>query len=842
MKRWPEVSVSVLFLLLAVTGGFAADGPQLLEELDKALAEVKTWEHGAEGNPLRKVEEIVMTAAKDAKLRAGVEDRLVATLKSSKAVEGRVFLCRQLRTICTVKSIPALEPLLTDQNLSHAARYVLGRLADDSAAAALHRAMGKTSGKMQAGIISTLSKREYSKALPDFEKLVKSSDTTVSYMAVFGLGRLGGSQAVNVLKAVRAKATGEFAIRIDDAILMCASKFRRSGQNTQAIAIYKGFYSPSQPARLRLAALTGLATVQGAGAASIITEAIKSDDAQMRASAIACMSDVTGAGATKAFIAMLPSLPPESQELVIRSLGARGDRAAAAAITKFASSQNEQVRLAALEALGSVGDSSSAAFLAKTAAASSGAAQEIARGSLLRLGDKNTDAVLAKLTASDEAKVRIETIRALRGRGARTAASDLFKVAAGDSDASVRREAIGALGVLSGEKNLAKLLGLLVKPADRAAVELAVATAFLSVKDSDVRTAAVLGALGALGKTSDDTKPSLVRLLANAGSPKALDAVRAAVKDKNPSVNDAAVRTLANWPDASPADEVLAMVKSSPNQTHRVLLLRGYIRMAAMSKDATKMFVRAMDLAKSTSDKKLVLSGLGSASSIEALELVEKYIDNEAVQSEAAMAATQIAEKLLGFDATRAKVALKKVIDTVKNKNIRQKAQDVINETEKHQGYVMTWVGVGPYVVKGKEGSELFDIALPPEKGDKGVKWAPVIKGLAATSIDLENAFGEGNHCACYLRASVWSPVDQTVRLELGSDDAIKVWINGKKVHGTNKSRGMTAREDLVATKLAKGANVLLMKVIDYEGGWSVCCRIRKPDGSALEGLKVEGK
>jgi hypothetical protein len=54
MKRRP--AVSVLFLLLVVTGGLAAEGPQLLVELDKALEEVKTWEHGDRGDPLKKVE------------------------------------------------------------------------------------------------------------------------------------------------------------------------------------------------------------------------------------------------------------------------------------------------------------------------------------------------------------------------------------------------------------------------------------------------------------------------------------------------------------------------------------------------------------------------------------------------------------------------------------------------------------------------------------------------------------------------------------------------------------------------------------------------------------------
>ena len=40
--------------------------------------------------------------------------------------------------------------------------------------------------------------------------------------------------------------------------------------------------------------------------------------------------------------------------------------------------------------------------------------------------------------------------------------------------------------------------------------------------------------------------------------------------------------------------------------------------------------------------------------------------------------------------------------------------------------------------------------------------------------------------------------------------------------------------------RLAEGWNELMLKVVDQRGGWVAACRIRKPDGTALEGLKVE--
>jgi len=88
----------------------------------------------------------------------------------------------------------------------------------------------------------------------------------------------------------------------------------------------------------------------------------------------------------------------------------------------------------------------------------------------------------------------------------------------------------------------------------------------------------------------------------------------------------------------------------------------------------------------------------------------------------------------------------------------------------------------------------------------------------------------------------VWSEAAQKVRLELGSDDAIKVWLNGRQVHEMYQHRGLTARQDRVDADLKQGFNDLMLKVVDHEGGWQFCCRIRKPDGSAIENVKIQGE
>jgi len=813
-----------------------------MAQLDDALKAVVTFEHGKDSGPLVLVEQLVVQSAKDEKHRDAAEERILRALGSASTRDAKSFLCRQLRTIGTARSVPQLEELLADPELSHMARYALGRIEDPAAAAALHRALGKTSGKLQVGIVNTLGNRRCREALPDLARLLPSSNSGVAEAAARALGRIGGPEAVKALKSARLGASQALRERIDNALLICAEQFLAGGQTAEAARIYEKFYAPVQEKHFRLAGLRGLVAARGEQGFALVVESIKGSDPDLRRAAIGLTTIVKGQDATKAFAALLPSLPPVDQELMLGALGAREDAAAVQAISTATKSQHEAVRLAALEALGSLGDSSAVSLLSQAAAGADGTEKQVARASLVRLRGDDVDATLMQSIGSGDAKVRIEIINALAGRNSTRALGQLLKTAR-DNDESVRQEAIRALGTLASESELGALVALAVMPKeakDRPGIEQAVEAVLKRVENKDSQAGPLILALGSAPRAA---KPMLLRLLGKPATRKALEAVRAALRDPNADVRDAAVRTLSEWPNAGPAEELLALARTSPNRVHKVLALQGYVRMAGMSKDPTAMYIRAMELAERPEEKKLMVVGLGSASSAQALALVERYLKDEHLQAEAALATVEIANRLRQGDATRARVALENVLSAVKDSRIRQQAQDIINEMEQYKGYILVWSGSGPYSERDKESREIFNMAFPPEKSDtEDVKWKRLTEGVGSWDINLEASFGARDHSAAYVRTRILSPEEQEARLELGSDDAIKAWLNGKLVHANYTNRGLGPRQDLVKVSLRKGWNELLLKVVDHEGGWSFCCRVRRPDGSALEGLKVEAR
>jgi len=75
-----------------------------------------------------------------------------------------------------------------------------------------------------------------------------------------------------------------------------------------------------------------------------------------------------------------------------------------------------------------------------------------------------------------------------------------------------------------------------------------------------------------------------------------------------------------------------------------------------------------------------------------------------------------------------------------------------------------------------------------------------------------------GNNSANYLYRVVESAEPQVLALSLGSDDAIKVFVNGKQVLAKKVSRGAAADQEKVQVGLVKGRTELLLKIVNGGG------------------------
>jgi hypothetical protein len=161
--------------------------------------------------------------------------------------------------------------------------------------------------------------------------------------------------------------------------------------------------------------------------------------------------------------------------------------------------------------------------------------------------------------------------------------------------------------------------------------------------------------------------------------------------------------------------------------------------------------------------------------------------------------------------------------------------------------FVRDWNLVGPF-----DAADMDDLptVYPPEteaapapayKGKNGatVRWQTFRAGEPGY-VRLDDLIRPNEQAIVYGSAYVYSPDDREAWLLLGSDDGIRVWINGRIVHTNPVYRAAEPDLDRVQVRLNKGWNKVLVKDLQGAGGWGFYFRFADPDGALRYALKPE--
>ncbi len=127
--------------------------------------------------------------------------------------------------------------------------------------------------------------------------------------------------------------------------------------------------------------------------------------------------------------------------------------------------------------------------------------------------------------------------------------------------------------------------------------------------------------------------------------------------------------------------------------------------------------------------------------------------------------------------------------------------------------------------------------SLTPVKiGDSTYSWQ-LVKSREPV-VDFINLFGQRDYATAYALAEIKMDAPAKVLIGVGSDDGIKIFVNGKLVHNNWIGRGTVADDDLVVLDLQKGSNQVLVKVQNMSYGWSFT--MRKIGKSIMNDLLVQ--
>ena len=158
-----------------------------------------------------------------------------------------------------------------------------------------------------------------------------------------------------------------------------------------------------------------------------------------------------------------------------------------------------------------------------------------------------------------------------------------------------------------------------------------------------------------------------------------------------------------------------------------------------------------------------------------------------------------------------------------------------------HRFYIPAWQLIGPFDNPRDErlNRRGIDVPYPPEreidltKTYAGVNGQPVRWTLTQTPprgrMDLYH-FDPYEMVVVYALTYIYAPKDRTVPLLLGTDDGVKVFVNGEAVHRVLAIRVVRPDNDRVPVALKKGWNTLLLKIENNYGGYNFYARVLDPE------------
>ena len=777
------------------------------------------------------------------------ERQLIAVLQSDSSPTKKDAACARLKRIGTDQSVPALAALLTDEQLSHSTRYALESMPSAKAGEALVNALAKTSGLTKVGIINSLCFRDEQRAVPALAPLLTDPNALVAAAAARALGQIGTTKALKALQDAAVDSGSAVHTAIVDAWLRGGYRLMAAGSDSKALGIFQALYDTEKSDTVRTAAYRGMILTSGKKALRLMITAILGQDGASQTAALQLVREVTAPDATKTFGVLLLKVNPPVQVALIEGLSQRGDVSAAPAISTMAHSASPEVRLATINALGILGDATMVPLLGVAAASTNSEEQVAARLALVQLRRGNPTETLLRLLPDAKPEVQAEFARALGGRGDKAAVPRLVELAR-EGSGSATKAALQALALLVDDAQVGLLVQLVIDAKTEAARANAAEALNSACHQIQTRRGRVdiEPLLQGLATAPAVARLALLPVCGGLVDPKLRTALRAALADPDQQVRTAASRALCDTGDAELLPDALKVACEAKEENLRTLAIRACVRLTTQEETIKLPIKGQIEPLKTIlatplrpEQKRLVLAGLAEIPDLEALKLTEPMLSEAGIQLEAAKATTKIACALPFAQAEFVEAALKKVLAATNDADTRNAAEAALKDIQAGADYIGAWQIAGPYLQEGKEYNQLFDIVFPPENADtQGVKWQAAPPGLDARHpwiMDLLKAFG-GEQRVAYARTWVHCDQQQPVLLELGTDDGVKVWLNGTVVHAFNNLRGLTPDSDKVNVTLKAGWNPLLLKVTQLNQGWGFCARFRKPDGSHLDGLQ----
>jgi hypothetical protein len=199
------------------------------------------------------------------------------------------------------------------------------------------------------------------------------------------------------------------------------------------------------------------------------------------------------------------------------------------------------------------------------------------------------------------------------------------------------------------------------------------------------------------------------------------------------------------------------------------------------------------------------------------------------------------------LDSQEMPLVLNKFQRIIKDNNITQIAEGrdlgniskFIERVQEQQRYLTNWWIIGPFDNPNENG---LKTVYPPEedfdttatyigRNDQSIRWQHINNNLSGY-IDFTKLFKQSDLGVAYAKGTIESSENTDMKIGIGSNDGVRLWVNGKLVLDHKIARKAEPSQDVLTVSLKKGKNSVLLKIDQLGGGWGFYFTI-------LEGQKI---
>lgn len=588
--------------------------------------------------------------------RAGAESErrmFAGALLSALATSGdktvAAFFMTQLQLCGRVETVKPLARYLTDKDLAAPAAAVLQTIGGPEASRLLLKSLDAAPLPAKLSIVDALGALRNREAVKRILALTDGPDEGLRRAARSALANIGDPSAGPALAKVRVAASWNERAEAPALHLHFARRLKEAGRSAEALEAARAViavYGRPDESQTGADALSLVVSILGEKAFPDLVRAVKHASPALRAAALEHAARGTGAEAAL-WIKEAEAAGPEVRAAIVGMLARHRDPAQVLDyLRRCLGDEDKAVRLAAIRTPAPSGGRPADLFpLFAGADAEEAAALKAA---LLQFRADEIVPFAARLIDATPHPGKAALIDLLAEKGARAEFGRVFALAV-DPDPATRAAATAALAALSGEGDLADLVGLLEKAAeadDVVNLQNAVAAAARSNPDPALRGAALLELLKAAAPAS---KAVILRVLPKVGGGKALSAAVAETTNTDGQVQTAAVYALSQWPDDAAAAELRRIAVTTGSKRFRLMAVEGYVRLVGRANmtGARKVALFEDLLAQpfDDADKKLAVAGAAAVREPEALRLVGRFVDHPVLGETAAAGLLELASE-----------------------------------------------------------------------------------------------------------------------------------------------------------------------------------------------------